>query len=229
MKKMTKLALLAICTSLALSACGADDPAPTPTLSYDQIRTLAVSTFASGLTQTAMADPTATSTPLPTDTPFSLSTLPPSGTLPAGFPTAPGGAGTPAGCNSLVYLKDVTIPDNTSMQPGQAFTKTWLVQNLGSCNWTAGFKFSLVGGEAMGGTTLTLTSPVLSGAQTQLSVPMTAPQTGGTFTGMWRMADPNGTFFGDMLTVVIHVGPAGSTPASPAPTATLTPSPTTQP
>jgi hypothetical protein len=111
------------------------------------------------------------------------------------------------------------------MNPGQTFTKTWLVQNLGSCNWTAGFKFSLVGGDAMGGATLTLSKPVLSGAQTELSVPMTAPLTTGTYTGMWRMADPNGSFFGDMLTVVIHIGNPAATATTPA-AATITPSPT---
>lgn len=123
-----------------------------------------------------------------------------------------------------MYVRDVTVPDNTVMQPGKTFTKTWLVQNQGTCNWAAGFKFSLVGGEAMGGSTLTLSSPVQSGAQIELSVAMTAPQTAGTYTGMWRMADAGGVYFGDQLTVVIQVG--GANPTSPAATAAPSATPT---
>ncbi len=31
---------------------------------------------------------------------------------------------------------DITIPDDTTLQPGTTFTKIWRLQNLGSCTWT---------------------------------------------------------------------------------------------
>jgi hypothetical protein len=197
---------------LLLSACGPSAAELTPTVNPDAIRTEAVSTFAFSLTQTAFAAPTMTSTltPSPTSTVVLSTSL---------------GTATKAAvssCNRLVYVRDVTIPDNTQMTPGQTFTKTWQVQNAGGCAWAPGFKFSLVGGDAMGGQTLTLSQPVAAGATTELSVPMTAP-TGktGVVQGTWRMADDKGIFFGDSLTVVIVLGgSAAPTSTSAAPTST---------
>jgi uncharacterized protein affecting Mg2+/Co2+ transport len=99
--------------------------------------------------------------------------------------------------------------------PGQTFTKTWRVQNTGSCAWAAGYKFSLVGGDAMGGQTVTLTTSVAPGSSYDISVPMTAPSKSGKLTGSWRMSDAAGVYFGDTLTVVIVIGGSTATPTTP--------------
>lgn len=193
---------------LLLSACGGGNAAEeTPTPSVDQIQTSAVQTLQVYQTQTALAVPTATATltPTATSTTSPLPTLP-IGTLPTN--TAPAVAST-ASCNKLLYLQDVTIPDNTTMTPGESFTKTWRVQNTGSCTWAVGYKFVMVAGDAMSGQALTLSQTVAPGAQFDISVPMVAPTKAGKFTGTWRMSDAAGTYFGDPLTVVIVVG--GST------------------
>jgi uncharacterized protein affecting Mg2+/Co2+ transport len=223
MKPIQIVIFLTVLTSLALSACGAGKPEPTPTLTVGQIETSAVSTFAAGLTQTAFYKPTATLTPSPQ----------PTNTLSATFPvsTLPGLLASPTtaavtSCNNLVYVADVTIPDNTQMNPGQSFTKTWRVQNSGSCAWGADYKFSLVGGDAMGAQAITLGQSIAPGATYEISVPMTAPATAGTVTGNWRMSDAAGSFFGDAVYVTIVVGGAGGgspTATTGAPTATSTP------
>ena len=208
-KTLISLSLLGI---LLLSACGssADDGTPTPSL--DQLQTAAVGTFQAGQTQTALAVPTATATATLAATPTlaSLPTLPIS-TLPTN--TAPVAAAT-ASCNKMLYVADVTIPDNTSMTAGQTFTKTWRVQNTGSCAWAAGYKFSLTAGDAMSGQALTLTTSVAPGATYDLSVAMTAPNKSGKITGTWRMSDTAGVYFGDPLTVVIVIGGTTGTPAT---------------
>jgi len=205
---------IAFVLGLFIAACGPSEAELTPTVNPDAIRTEAVQTFAFALTQTSLAEPTATPTPTPspTLTPTAIKT----GTVAAGINT----------CYGLVYVADVTIPDNTKMEPGESFTKTWKVQNTGSCAWAPGFKFSLVGGDGMGGQALTLTQPVQIGATTELSIDMSAP-TGktGPIQGTWRMADTNGVFFGDAVTVVIVIGGGGGT-STPG-TATPTPTPTT--
>jgi len=213
------LVTLSLLFAMALSACGASTPEPTPTLSVEQIQTAAVSTFAADLTQTAFYQPTATFTPSPMPT----NTL--SATFSAGTPAVPTVPGVVTSCNNLVYVSDVTIPDNTVVRPGESFTKTWRVQNSGSCAWGAGYKFSLIGGDAMGAQALTLTQTVAPGATYELSVPMTAPSTGsGTLTGTWRMSDAAGAFFGDNLTVVVVLGSSvtstATTGAPVVPTAT---------
>ena len=208
-----KLVILALLGSLALSACGAGTPnlTPTPTVDIGAIQTFAVSTFASGLTQTAIAMPTNT----PTYTPTGTTQLTPARTA---IPTV--------SCYGLVGVKDVTVPDNTPMVPGQTFVKTWLVKNTGTCTWDAGFKLVFYGGDAMGGVTLVLTNAVSPGAETELSVSMTAPSKTGTVRGNWLMSTTNGTFFGDELFVIINVGGATST-ATVTPTMTVTQTPTT--
>lgn len=208
--------ILILLTALTLSACGSSQAEETPTLSVEDLKTAAVATFQAGQTQTALAAPTMTPPP-PTAT-ATLALLP---TLPLNTQAV----NTPvvavtASCNKLLYISDVTIPDNTAVNPGQTFTKTWRVQNSGSCAWAAGYKFSLVGGDAMGGQTVTLTASVAPGSSYDISVPMTAPSKAGKLTGSWRMSDASGVYFGDMLTVVVVVG---GTTGTAAPTATNTP------
>ena len=91
------------------------------------------------------------------------------------------------------------------MTPGQKFTKTWMVQNTGGCAWQPGFKWTLVGGNPMGGSTVTLTQAVNPGDQYQISVPLVAPATAGESNGTWKMADANGTFFGEAPWVKVVV------------------------
>ncbi|HVN14162.1 MAG TPA: NBR1-Ig-like domain-containing protein [Anaerolineales bacterium] len=221
MQKMYKLLIATILISLTLTACGGNNPEATPTQSVEEIQTAAVSTFAAGLTQTALFAPTATltSTPIPTDT-----LIPTITTL-----ATTASSGTVNSCNKLVYVQDVTIPDNTVMTPGQAFTKTWRVQNTGSCPWTVGYKFVLIGGDALGGQTLSLAQTINPGSQYEISIPMTAPtDKTGTLTGTWRMTDTTGAYFGDALTVVIAIGgtSTGSPTATTSASASSTPNPT---
>ncbi len=216
--RLTSILILALSGILA-SACGSSAADATPTLSVEMIQTQAVATFASDLTQTALAiptntpsptiapSPTATSTPEQTNTP-----LPTTGSLPT------------SSCFSMAFMADVTIPDNTNMTPGQAFTKTWRVRNNGSCAWEVGFKLNFTGGDVMGGSTLTLDKAVSPGEDTELSVAMTAPTTSGSIRSNWRMSTNTGTYFGDEIYVLIIVG--GSTSTAPAATATPTETPT---
>jgi len=219
--------LVLLISLVVLSACGGgkSDETPTPTqLSAEEIATNAIATFASDLTQTAIS--------MPTNTPF-IPTSTPVPTFPVGTnigTNTPGTASSPvptASCHRLVYIKDVTIPDNTPMSPGEAFTKTWLVQNTGSCPWEVGFRFNVIAGDPMNGVALVLAQEIAPGSQYELSVPLVVPTSAsGTLTGTWRMADSNGAFFGDALTVVVDV--SGTAPTLTA-TATATSTPTATP
>jgi Ig-like domain-containing protein len=228
---MLKLRLISMQTiimigALVLSACGATaaDLTPTVTVSVEEIRTQAVSTFSADLTATAFAAPTNTPSPSPT-----VATITPAVTSTGGIvfgSTAPA-VGVTASCYGLSFVSDVTIPDNTPVTPSQSFTKTWKVKNAGSCAWDAGFKFSFTGGEQMGGTTYTLPAAVAAGAVTDISVAMTAPNKTGTLRGNWRMSTASGQFFGDELYVQVVVGGSGAAPtnttAAPAATSTTAP------
>jgi len=195
---------------LLVSACGSKDTDATPTFSVELAQTLAVATFSSAQTQTALAMPTNTATPTTTPSPIPTITL--SVTRTSGAPPASGVVIQPtASCNSMAFVSDVTIPDNTNMKPGQKFTKTWRVRNNGTCAWEAGFKLNFIGGDAMGGATLTLDKAVSPGVETELSVPMTAPNTSGTHRSNWRMVTSAGANFGDEVYVIIVVGGSAAT------------------
>jgi hypothetical protein len=45
----------------------------------------------------------------------------------------------------------VTIPDGTAFESGQYFTKTWRLQNAGSCAWTTAYDLIFVRGDRMDG------------------------------------------------------------------------------
>ena len=220
----TKLILIMAWVSVMLAACGGNPPPLTPTISVADVQTMAVSTFAFSLTQTAQALPTNTPTeiPIPTNTVVVFNTFAPFGTN-AGT-TVAGLSSPTASCYGLLFINDISIPDDSQMLPGQQFTKTWLVQNTGGCNWQPGFKWTLISGNPMGGSTVTLSQVVTPGTQYQISVPMIAPNTTGEAVGTWKMSDANGTFFGQSVWVKVMVGNgATDTPGIPSATATPTP------
>ena len=198
--------ILLVIGALVLSACGATAATEFPatmTVNPDEIRTQAVGTFAADLTLTAFAAPS--NTPAATLTPLASFTPGVTSTGGVAFGTQPV-AGATASCYGMAFVSDVTIPDNTPVTAGQAFTKTWKVKNAGSCAWDAGFKFAFTGGDAMSGTTYTLPSAVAAGAVTDISVPMTAPNKTGTIRGNWRMSTASGQFFGDEVYVQVVIG-----------------------
>ena len=202
--------LLALALAVIVGARGLRPPAPAPTADVAPVRTQAVATFASGLTSTALAAPSATATQTPEPA-----------TETAILATTSSLSPTPS-CYRLKYLRDVSIPDNTPMTPAEVFTKTWQVENSGTCAWKPGFQLVLIGGVAMGGSPFALEASVNPGARLDVSVKMVAPtnQTG-IVQGTWRMQDETGAQFGDALTVIIVVG--GGTPVPPRPAATSTP------
>lgn len=196
--------LAALIASVAASARSLrPSPAP-PTADLAQVQTQAVATFAGGLTSTAQVVPmsTASETPVPTQETAATEATAATDATAAESPTP--------SCYRLKYVRDVTIPDNTLMTPAQVFTKTWQVENSGTCPWRPGFKMALVGGVAMGGSPFVLEATVNPGARIDISIRMVAPtnQTG-IIQGTWRMEEAAGAPFGDALTAIIVVG--GST------------------
>jgi hypothetical protein len=237
-KKMTIAALavvvVAVIVFVGLSLRGGDRPAPPrlPTQDLSAVRTEAVETFASDLTATAAV--ASTDTPTEAETPTGTASVILS-TETAGTPGTPATRSTAASigspqattaCLGLRFVRDVTIPDNTPMTPAQVFSKTWLVENSGTCPWQAGYQVVLIGGIAMGGSPYQLPQDVGPGGRIQVSIKMVAPtnQTG-IVQGTWKMSDSSGTPFGDYMSVVIVVGSGtgGAPTLLPADTSTPTP------
>lgn len=100
-------------------------------------------------------------------------------------------------CEWAAFVKDVTIPDGTVLEPGETFTKVWRLKNRGTCTWTADYMLVFTSGAQMGGTTaLRLPGNVLPGQTVDISVTLTAPASDGPYTGFWMLRNPSGTLFG---------------------------------
>jgi hypothetical protein len=159
-------------------------------------------------TSTIVTTPTVTFTPLASPTLNGAAAVFPTVTL--------GSGGAVATCDNSVYISDVTIPDNTAVNPGQAFTKTWRVSNNGTCTWSTAYQIILISGDGMSGKATPIGLSVPPGQSADISVAMTAPTTAGTIQGTWRLQNDKSQPFGTVLTVVIKVG------ATTGPTATVT-------
>lgn len=149
----------------------------------------------------------------PTNTPVAFPTLP---TLPTATASPVPATSTVAAtatssvkCDSATYdpaTIDVTYPDNTVVAAGSAFTKTWRLQNNGSCEWTTSYALVFESGDAMAGPAAqSLAGVVASGSTVDLSVNLTAPGTDGTYTGNWALRNAAGVIFARFY-VKIKVG-----------------------
>jgi hypothetical protein len=180
--------------ALLLAACGAaTTPEPTPDVAA--VRTSAASTVVSQFTLTAAVF-TPTTAPLPTET----ATLEPTATEtepPVAQVTNAQGT-TIALCDKYAWdvaTVDVNIPDNTVMTPGQDFTKTWLIKNIGNCAWGEGYKLIFSYGEKMSGEAQPFTAVIAPGEEVQVSVNFKAPDLAGTYFSFWTLQNAKGVPF----------------------------------
>jgi hypothetical protein len=113
-------------------------------------------------------------------------------------PDTPTPSDTPIPCNLGRFVTDITIPDGTVFEPGEVFTKTWRLRNVGSCAWTSGYDIVFSGGDAMDGVSpVQITSGTVNpGQSVDISVDLTAPASVGTYRGNWQLRDPSDVIFG---------------------------------
>lgn len=129
--------------------------------------------------------------------------------------------------DAMQYVADVTFDDNRMttppvLAPGQPFDKTWRFRNVGTCDWTTGYRAVYVGGNnalaAMGGSPTNISQIVQPGQTIDLTIPMVAPLYPDTYQGVWELRNAENNGFGDRFWVGIVV-PGAPTP-TPAPTST---------
>jgi hypothetical protein len=100
---------------------------------------------------------------------------------------------------------DITIPDDTVMAAGQAFTKKWSLINAGACDWTPQYAGAWFSGEMMGApSSVPIGVLVQPGNSVIVSVDMVAPLEPGTYRSNWKMQNEAETLFG--------IGPNGDSP-----------------
>ncbi len=133
-----------------------------------------------------------TSTLPPTKSLFSLPTRTPptsaatSASPSTALPTAP------LNCtNQAVLMEDVTIPDETRLQAGQTFTKTWRFKNTGTCHWSS-YRVQFLTGDRMGAPDSAPIPDTLAGSTVDLSLELTAPTVSGSYSAYFTLKTAQG-------------------------------------
>lgn len=178
------LVFLLTFTTLFIFACTLPS-AQTPTAEPNAIFTAAAQTASVQLTQAAQNDPK-TATPAP-------SIFLPTFTL---EPTQISITPTDDNCDKAKFVTDVTVTDGTTFSPGENFTKTWRVQNVGTCTWTADYALVFDTGERMSGSSpQLLMGSIAPGNTVDVSVNLIAPGTPGNYVSNWQIRNNTNILF----------------------------------
>ncbi len=133
----------------------------------------------------------------PTSTP-TVTGVPPTPTpTVTGTPPTPTSTPIPTACDRATFITDISIPDGTTFTGGTPFTKTWRLQNVGTCTWTTSYALVFFSGDAMSAIpVIYLPASVAPGQMINLSAAMTAPNASGHYRGYWKLRNASGVKFG---------------------------------
>src|ERR1017187_3164125 len=112
-----------------------------------------------------------------------------------------------AGAGDGASFVSATISTNMVMAPGQTFTNTWTMQNTGTTSWSpgySGYTLNMAGTDSLGAgpvsprtssganppiATINGGGSVAPGTTATFSMTFIAPETGGTYTDTFQMAN----------------------------------------
>ncbi|CAG0985799.1 L-cystine-binding protein FliY [Anaerolineae bacterium] len=140
-------------------------------------------------------------------------------------------AAPPPPCvDGLAFIQHLTLEDRNMtvfapINPGQAFTKSWRIGNVGTCAWDSSYSVNFVQGNVeaarMGGGPAKIARVVQRGETYDLQIQLYAPIVPGAYQAWWEMRNAQGVALGQRLYLGIQVPP----PATPTPPPTQTPAP----
>lgn len=178
-------------------ACNLSQAAPPTPVPDDRVATAAAQTVIALTSPTLAATPTPPPQPTASETPTPTATLPPTA-LPSATPTS-------IACNWAAFVKDVSVPDGSEYRPGDDFTKTWRLRNIGGCTWDKGTSLVFSHGDRLGGPAeVRLDRSVANGNTVDISVRLEAPDKQGSHRGYWQLRSASGLLFG--------IGPSADKP-----------------
>lgn len=141
----------------------------------------------------------------------SRQTSPPSSSGSSG--SGNGGDGSPVTVPCSATLADVTIPDGSSVAPGQQVTKIWQIRNCGTSSW-AGTQATLVSGNAAPSRFAVPALP--AGTSGNITLAFAAPAMAGHYRWTYRLTNSGGSARG---TFWLDFNVAGTPVAGPVPAA----------
>jgi hypothetical protein len=85
----------------------------------------------------------------------------------------------------------VTVPDNTRLAAGEKFTKTWKLQNTGSCTWTD-YSIAFVAGDKLDAPESVPVPETEMSSTVEVSIDLVAPPEDGAYTGNFELRNAEG-------------------------------------
>jgi hypothetical protein len=212
MLKPTGKTLLLLCLFF-ITGCNSQTPPAIPTPDLNPIRTEVAATVLAQVPQICALTPDATQVILPTATVTPAPTLAPSA-------TSTQTTGTPD-ANDLAMWVAQSVQDNTTFTPGQQFTMTWTIKNVGTTTWTNGYRLRFYSGVAFGAPKeIALDKEVKPDETVDISVQMEAPLIPTEYRSDWVLSNEIRRNFKEPVFLKIKVAKPASTLT---PTATSTP------
>ena len=210
-----------------LAGCSSATPTNMPTPDLNPIRTEAAATVFAQVTRDLALTPSITPMPSATATPLVAPTLTSTPTFSVNLsPTVTGTISSPTPTIELPNLAQwvsQSIADDTLFSPGETFTMTWTLRNVGQSTWTIGYMLRFFSGDTFGAPTeILLGREVLPGGTIDIIIPMRAPVVAGNYRSDWVLANEKRSNFKEPVFLkIIVVAPPTRTP-----TPSRTPSPT---
>ena len=98
---------------------------------------------------------------------------------------------TPSCRDSAVFVEDVTYPDHTRLTAGERFTKTWNLENTGTCTWTD-YTVAFVSGDKMDASDSLPVPETEANSAVEISIDLVAPSEDGAYTGNFELRNAEG-------------------------------------
>ena len=133
---------------------------------------------------TSTLPPTRQALVLPTEVPPTITPTP--------DPLTPRATSAPTCRDSALFVEDVTIPDNTNLSQGETFTKTWKLQNTGTCDWT-GYTAAFASGDRMNAAESVPVHDTPADSTVEISIELTAPAIDGSYKGNFELRNASGS------------------------------------
>ena len=104
------------------------------------------------------------------------------------------------------FVRDITFPDGTNVQPGSVFLKTWRIRNDGAHAWPDNVVLTCSGGDALSATDVVLPVDSLqAGCEADVTLQLCAPEGTGRHVAYFRMQTSDKVYFGQRLWADIRV------------------------
>lgn len=110
----------------------------------------------------------------------------------------------------MALLGDFTIGEGEAVQPSTKFRKSWHIQNTGTEPWPEGVCLQHTGGVQMGDCNRVAVPSLAPSDTMELSIVLTSPTELGVYQSKWRMMTSTGSYFGDIIWVIITVSESGT-------------------